>query len=49
MRFSRRGFLGLTAARTLYLGTYGASVGIATYDTAGKLSGAGTIDGVPDP
>ena len=34
---------------TLYLGTYGAGVGIATYDAEGRITQTGTIAGVPDP
>ncbi|MEU4197758.1 lactonase family protein [Kribbella sp. NPDC026611] len=58
MTVSRRGFLGLAAAaavqlhrapsNTLYLGTYGAGIGIATYDANGKLTASGTIAGVPN-
>ena len=56
---TRRGFLGLTAAafiptsaaanNTLYLGTYGDGVGIATYDANGKITATGELTGVPDP
>ncbi|TCC06419.1 lactonase family protein [Kribbella soli] len=37
------------AGGTLYLGTYGAGVGIATYDAEGKITKTGTIDGIPNP
>lgn len=33
---------------TMYLGSYGAGIGIATYDTEGRITKSGTID-VPDP
>ncbi|WP_427895269.1 lactonase family protein [Kribbella sp. GL6] len=34
---------------TMFLGTYGDGVGIATYDGRGKITKVGTIAGVPDP
>ncbi|HEY3562761.1 MAG TPA: lactonase family protein [Kribbella sp.] len=34
---------------TMYLGTYGDGVGIATYDAEGRITQTGTIAGVPDP
>lgn len=34
--------------RTLYLGTYGDSIGIATYDEAGKITSTGSIAGIPN-
>ena len=37
------------AGGTLYLGTYGDGIGIATYDADGKITKTGTIDGIPDP
>ncbi|HZX07284.1 lactonase family protein [Kribbella sp.] len=37
------------AGGTMYLGTYGDGIGIATYDSKGRITGAGTIAGVPDP
>ncbi|WP_109003683.1 lactonase family protein [Streptomyces rishiriensis] len=47
---------GLSGARPLYLGTYtsaeggGKGVGVASYDSAsGRITGKGTITGVPDP
>lgn len=57
MIVTRRGFLGLTAAafisprssNTLYLGTYGDGVGIASYDDTGKLTATGKLTGVADP
>jgi 6-phosphogluconolactonase len=36
-------------AGTMYLGTYGNGIGIATYDAQGNITGTGTIDGIPDP
>ncbi|MER6410018.1 lactonase family protein [Streptomyces humidus] len=47
---------GLSGARPLYLGTYtsaqggGKGIGVASYDSAsGRITGKGTITGVPDP
>ncbi|MGZ0147064.1 lactonase family protein [Kribbella sp. WER1] len=37
------------AGGTMYLGTYGDGVGIATYDGHGKITRTGTIADVPDP
>ncbi len=37
------------AGGTLYLGTYGDGIGIATYDAGGKLTKTGTIGGIPNP
>ncbi|WP_410788160.1 lactonase family protein [Kribbella sp. C-35] len=37
------------AGGTLYLGTYGDGVGIATYDAEGKITRTGTIAGIPNP
>lgn len=37
------------AANTLYLGTYGDSIGIATYDASGKITATGSIAGIPNP
>lgn len=37
------------AGGTLYLGTYGDGIGIAAYDAGGKITGTGTINGIPDP
>ncbi|TKK80514.1 lactonase family protein [Kribbella jiaozuonensis] len=34
--------------RTLYLGTYGDGIGIATYDDAGKITSTGSIAGIPN-
>jgi hypothetical protein len=39
----------LTPGGTMYIGTYGDGIGIATYDAQGKIAGTGTIGGVPDP
>ncbi|GAA3090748.1 6-phosphogluconolactonase [Kribbella aluminosa] len=37
------------AGGTMYLGAYGDGLGIAKYDSQGKISTTGTIAGVPDP
>ncbi|MGW6195101.1 lactonase family protein [Kribbella sp. NPDC055110] len=37
------------AGGTMYLGTYGDGIGIATYDAGGKITRTGTIDGIPNP
>ncbi|HWD83380.1 MAG TPA: beta-propeller fold lactonase family protein, partial [Kribbella sp.] len=39
----------LVTGGTMYVGTYGDGIGIATYDAQGKITKTGTIDGVPDP
>ncbi|HET6737393.1 MAG TPA: beta-propeller fold lactonase family protein, partial [Kribbella sp.] len=39
---------GSGAGGTMYLGTYGNGIGIATYDAEGRITKTGTID-VPDP
>ncbi|MDX3003296.1 lactonase family protein [Kribbella solani] len=36
-------------AGTMYLGTYGPGVGIATYDVDGRITATGTIADVPNP
>jgi 6-phosphogluconolactonase len=37
------------APNTLYLGTYGDGIGIATYDATGKITSTGRLTGVADP
>jgi 6-phosphogluconolactonase len=39
---------GGVADRTLFLGTYGDSIGIATYDEAGTITSTGSIAGIPN-
>lgn len=39
----------LATGGTMYIGTYGDGIGVASYDADGKITRTGTIDGVPDP
>jgi 6-phosphogluconolactonase len=45
----QHGSTGGVAASTLYLGTYGDSIGIATYAADGTITATGNLAGIPNP